>query len=71
MSDDLVSIDAFLDDLADTLRAERRYLHAHPEASLNEFQITVFLARQFDVNGIPWRISARSDSGEKYSTSRR
>ena len=62
MSDDLVSIDAFLDDLADTPRAERRYLHAHPEASLNEFQTTVFLARQFDVNGIPWR-SPESERG--------
>lgn len=52
------AIDAFIDNLAETMIAERRYLHAHPEPSFEEFETTAFLARELDLQGIPFRTPA-------------
>ncbi len=50
------AIDATIDASAETLRAVRRHLHAHPEPSLEEFETTRYLARLLEEAGIPHRL---------------
>lgn len=49
-------LDSFLDDRADWIVAVRRHLHAHPEASHEEYQTTKHLARALNEAGIPYRV---------------
>ena len=58
MTNPFGAADAFLDDLAETMIAERRHLHANPEPSLEEFETTAFLAGILAEHGIPFRLPA-------------
>src|SRR5436190_23931679 len=53
MADWGAEIDAYVDGIADELRGTRRYLHAHPEPSREEYQTADYLARRLDEAGIP------------------
>jgi amidohydrolase len=50
------AIDETIDAMAETLRAVRRHLHAHPEPSLEEYETTRYLARRLGEAGIPHRL---------------
>ncbi len=50
------AIDSTIDASAETLRAVRRHLHAHPEPSREEFETTRYLARVLEESGIPHRL---------------
>jgi amidohydrolase len=54
MDDWREAIDSTIDASAETLRAIRRHLHAHPEPSLEEFETTRYLARLLEDAGIPY-----------------
>jgi amidohydrolase len=56
MGDWGAAIDETVDECAETLRAVRRHLHAHPEPSLEEFETTRYLARLLEEAGIPHRL---------------
>jgi amidohydrolase len=60
MTDWRAAIDGFLQGKEEYLRTARRYLHAHPEPSHEEYQSTRWLARQLDEAGVPHRVP---DSG--------
>ncbi|MHA3225051.1 hypothetical protein ACV7JQ_03635 [Globicatella sulfidifaciens] len=40
----------------DELIQNRRYLHQHPELSLEEFKITQFIAQELDKLKVPYRL---------------
>jgi metal-dependent amidase/aminoacylase/carboxypeptidase family protein len=52
------AINATIDEMAETLRAVRRHLHAHPEPSLEEYETTRYrsLAGLLEASGIPHRL---------------
>src|SRR4051812_25744636 len=52
MADWRSAIDEFLDENGGLLRSVRRYLHAHPEPSREEFRTAEFLAQHLESAGI-------------------
>ena len=56
MADWRTEIDAYLDAMADDLRSTRRYLHAHPEPSREEYRTAEFLAGRLGEVGLPRRL---------------
>jgi amidohydrolase len=56
MADWRGALDGYIDSIAETLRAVRRHLHAHPEPSLEEFETARYLADRLDEAGIPRRV---------------
>jgi amidohydrolase len=56
MADWRGAIDGAIDAMAGTLRDVRRYLHAHPEPSLEEYETTRYLSRLLEESGVPHRL---------------
>src|SRR5437899_2300206 len=56
MADWRTAIDGFVDSIGDDLRGMRRYLHAHPEPSREEYRTAEFLAGKLGEVGIPRRM---------------
>lgn len=56
MADWRGAVDVYLDSIAETLRATRRHLHAHPEPSREEFETALFLAERLNEAGIANRL---------------
>src|SRR5438874_12498748 len=56
MGDWREAIDATIDAMAETLRAVRRHLHAHPEPSPEEYETTRYLAGLLEESGIAHRL---------------
>lgn len=44
-----------IDQLADQMVEDRRYLHQHPELSFEEKETAAFIANRYDKLGIPYR----------------
>src|ERR687894_249921 len=63
MEDWREAIDGYLGAAADRLRKVRRHLHAHPEASREEFQTARFLAEQLEGEGAREMIEAGALAG--------
>jgi amidohydrolase len=57
MTDWTITIDRFLDGIAEELRGIRRHLHKNPEPSGEEFATTKFLAEQLHKAGVEVRIA--------------
>ncbi len=55
-------LDASIDACANDLRETRRYLHAHPEPSREEFRTAEFLAGRLDEIGIPCQARSPRDA---------
>ena len=51
------AIDAYIDSHQDRWRTVRRYLHAHPEPSREEYRTTEYLAQQLSTAGLGVRIA--------------
>ena len=51
------SIESYINEIADGIRAIRRYLHARPEASGREFKTTEYLSRKLTDAGVKHRIA--------------
>ena len=45
-------------DIAGTVIAYRRHLHAHPELSFNEYQTSAFVKFNLDTIGVEWKAMA-------------
>src|SRR5438552_13307163 len=51
------AIDSYIDSHQERWRTVRRYLHAHPEPSREEFRTTEYLAQQLGAAGLGVRIA--------------
>lgn len=49
-------LDALIQDRSDSIRAMRRYLHAHPEPSGQEVRTTAYIADQLEQIGLDYRL---------------
>ena len=56
MADWRRAIDDYIESHTERWSAVRRYLHAHPEPSREEFGTTRFLAEHLEAEGVPVRI---------------
>lgn len=52
------ALDGRVEDLAESISAVRRHLHAHPEPSLEEYRTTEYLAGRLRDEGLPFRVLA-------------